>query len=129
MKFILVEDNEDDAEFTLKFFAKRNLEDDVLCLRTGDEAWNLVRTLSDDDLPNLIIADLSLPGMNGIDFIKKVKYDDALKTIPVVVLTGSEADQDIIETYKLRVDAYLIKPIDSFKFKRILLIGGIPVDF
>ena len=120
---LLIEDNNEDAELTLRFFTKNDVGN-VEHLPSADDALNLLQSES-NDLPRIILVDLGLDGTNGTDLIRKIKEDDRLKNIAVIVLTGSTSEMDIINTFRLRVDGHLIKPLDVFKLKKNLTIAGL----
>lgn len=123
MRILLVEDNIEDADLTMRFFRKNNVPN-LVHTSSVDEACKVLETLTISDLlPRIMLVDLGLPGIKGVDLIRKVKVDDKLKNIKIVVLTGSQSDQDIIDTFKLRVDAHLIKPLDVFKLRKILTLA------
>ncbi|HYG00836.1 MAG TPA: response regulator [Chryseosolibacter sp.] len=124
VEIILVEDNPDEAGLTIRALKKYNLANHLLHLQDGEEAINFIFNENLAGLPKVIILDLKMPKVDGIEVLKKLKSDERKKMIPVVVLTSSKEDRDIVESYKLGVNAYIVKPVDFDKFvKAISEIG------
>jgi hypothetical protein len=117
---LLVEDNPVDVDLTLRAFARRKLTNPVHVARDGEEAlaW-LERWKAGEPLPLLILLDLKLPRIHGLEVLAQWKADPVSKAIPVVVLTSSAEDQDIAAAYKLGANSYIIKPVDFDKFLAI----------
>jgi len=115
VEILLVEDNPDDAALTIRTLKKYNLANHLFHLEDGQEALDF---LYDDakPTPRLILLDLKMPRVDGIDVLRKIKSDPAKRTIPVVVLTSSREDRDIIESYNLGVNAYVVKPVNFDQF-------------
>lgn len=112
---LLIEDSIEDAELTIRSLAKINLSNNLLHLKDGEEALSYLFN-TDKSLPKLILLDLKMPKVNGIEVLKKVKSDEEKRTIPVVVLTSSKEERDIVESYRLGVNAYIVKPVEFEKF-------------
>jgi CheY-like chemotaxis protein len=112
---LLVEDDSVDA-MTIKR-SLQDLESKTMLVRStnGEEALEYLRN-PDNEMPCIILLDLNMPKMNGIEFLKIVKTDNRLKKIPVIVLTTSKEDSDIIESFELSVAGYMIKPVDYRQF-------------
>ena len=115
VEILLVEDNPDDAELTIRALKKQNLANNLLHLKDGEEALNFLYS-SNDTLPKVILLDLKMPKVDGLEVLRKIKSDDKIKIIPVVMLTSSKEERDIVESYKLGVNAYIVKPVDFEKF-------------
>jgi len=120
---LLIEDNPGDVRLTQEAFkeGRKNVTLDVVM--DGVEAINYLYKngqYSDKKSPDLILLDLNLPKMDGREVLQKVKSDDNLRRIPVIVLTTSDADQDILKSYNLHVNCYLNKPVDFDKFFDII---------
>jgi len=118
---LLVEDNPDDVELTIHALEKNNITNPVKIVRDGQEALDYLfykgkYANSKHDLPNLILLDLKLPKVDGIEVLKEIKYDRKLKLIPVVVLTSSKEESDIVKSYDLGVNSYIRKPVDFDQF-------------
>ncbi len=124
VEILLVEDNPDDAGLTIRALKKHNLANHLLHLQDGEEALNFLFSEKITGLPKVILLDLKMPKVDGIEVLRKLKADERKKVIPVVVLTSSKEERDIIESYKLGVNAYIVKPVDFDKFvKAIAEIG------
>lgn len=116
VEILLVEDNPDDAELTIRALKKHNLANNLLHLQDGEEALNFIFSSQTNSLPKIILLDIKMPKVDGIEVLRKIKSDEHRKIIPVVVLTSSKEERDIIETYKLGVNAYIVKPVEFEKF-------------
>lgn len=122
VEILLVEDNPTDAELTLRALKKHNLANRVHLVKDGVEALEFIFATGAyahrkiENGPKVILLDLKLPKVNGLEVLKKVKSDERTKVIPVVVLTSSKEEKDIIESYKLGVNSYIVKPVDFDKF-------------
>ena len=112
---LLVEDDKVDAMTVRRSFKELNVTNPLVHTVNGEEA--LLYLKSNGNLkPCVILLDLNMPKMNGIEFLKIIKTDDAFKSIPVIILTTSKEEQDKIETFKLSVAGYIIKSVDYKKF-------------
>ena len=123
IEILLVEDNLNDAELAIRALKKNNLANHLLHLEDGQEALDF---LFDDKnrMPKLILLDLKMPKVDGIQVLRKLKSDERKKVIPVVVLTSSKEESDIVDTYKLGVNAYIVKPVDFDQFvKAVAQLG------
>lgn len=123
VEILLVEDNESDAELTIRGLKKSHLTNLITRFSDGEEIINyLFNTwISECEkktvVPNVIILlDLKLPMLNGIEVLKIIKADERTRIIPVVVLTSSTEDQDILECYKLGVNSFIVKPVEFDRF-------------
>ncbi|HEY0654527.1 MAG TPA: response regulator [Chryseosolibacter sp.] len=124
VEILLVEDNLDDAGLTIRALKKHNLANNLLHLHDGEEAINYLFSEKITSIPKVILLDLKMPKVDGIEVLRKLKGDERRKIIPVVVLTSSKEEKDIVESYKLGVNAYIVKPVDFDKFaKAIAEIG------
>lgn len=115
IEILLVEDNENDAELTIRTLRKNNLANHLLRLEDGEEALEYLFNTSNNN-PKLILLDLKMPKVDGLEVLKQLKGDPQKKSIPVVVLTSSKEERDIIDSYKLGVNAYIVKPVEFDKF-------------
>lgn len=114
---LLVEDNPNDAELTIRALKKSNLTNSIKHVYDGEEALEYL--YSEDAklaFPKLILLDIKMPKVDGIEVLRKLKGDQQKKIIPVVVLTSSKEERDIIESYRLGVNAYIVKPVEFDKF-------------
>jgi two-component system response regulator len=109
---------------TIHALKKHNLANNLLHLLDGEEALSYLFSPNLSSIPKVILLDLKMPKVDGIEVLRRIKSDNRLKVIPVVVLTSSKEDRDIVESYKLGVNAYIVKPVDFEKFvKAISEIG------
>jgi two-component system response regulator len=124
VEILLVEDNADDAELTIRALRKYNLANNLLHLHDGEEALNFLFSTENNAMPKIILLDIKMPKVDGIEVLRKIKSDPYRKIIPIVVLTSSKEERDIIESYKLGVNAYIVKPVEFDKFvKAVSEIG------
>lgn len=121
-EILLVEDNPNDMELTLRAMSRCNLANKIHVAKDGVEALEYVFAIgaySERDIkdkPQVILLDLKLPRIDGLEVLRKIKSDERTKVIPVVVLTSSTEERDIIESYELGVNSYIVKPVDFDKF-------------
>ena len=123
---LLVEDNPDDVALTLRVFEKCRISNEIVVARDGSEALDYLfgrGTYADRQafpVPNLILLDLRLPKIDGLEVLKEVKADAKVRTIPVVVLTTSEAERDMAMAYEYHANSYVTKPVDFSTFNKLL---------
>ncbi len=120
-RILLVEDKQYDVELTLEALAEQNLANEVVVTRDGEEALNFLYRREqfagrEDGNPAVILLDLKLPKVNGIEVLRAIRADEKLKHIPVAVLTSSREERDIVEAYNLGVNAYVVKPVNFGAF-------------
>ena len=127
---LLVEDNPHDVELTLRALKKHNLANNVHVARDGQEALDFL--FGDGPFAEIkcnrlkvILLDLKLPKVSGLEVLKKLKSDERCKSVPVVVLTSSQEDQDIQECYKLGVNSYVVKPVEFDAFAKTVADLGL----
>ena len=128
IKILLVEDNPDDVELTLRAFKKHNLANHITVARDGEEALDILFQRNDksaNERPDLILLDLKLPKVDGLEVLKQVKGDSRTKIIPVVILTSSKEENDRAESYSLGVNSYLRKPVNFEKFTEVVMQLGL----
>ncbi|MDM7940651.1 MAG: response regulator [Methanothrix sp.] len=114
IEILLVEDNIEDAIFTQKILKFNNLSEDMVLAASGQEAMDaLERFGREGNCPDLILLDINLPDISGIDLLKRIKDDARFRNVPVVILTGSNEDEDIQKSYDLGASSYLVKPISN----------------
>ncbi|HMJ68859.1 MAG TPA: response regulator [Cyclobacteriaceae bacterium] len=113
---LLVEDNPDDAGLTIRALKKHNLANNLVHLTDGEEALQFLFAEGKNNMPRLILLDLKMPKVDGIEVLKRIKSSEEKRIIPVVILTSSKEERDIVESYKLGVNAYIVKPVDFDKF-------------
>lgn len=114
-EILLVEDNPNDAELAIRALKKNNLANKLLHLQDGEAALDYLFN-EKNRMPKLILLDLKMPKVDGIEVLRRLKSDEQKRVIPVVVLTSSKEDRDIVESYKLGVNAYIVKPVDFDQF-------------
>ena len=120
-RILLVEDNERDVELTLAALEEHNLANEVVVARDGAEALDYLYQrgkYSDraDGLPAVVLLDLNMPKVDGMEVLQRMKIDPVLKQVPVVMVTSSRVEQDLVRSYELGVNAYVVKPVDFQKF-------------
>lgn len=119
---LLVEDNPDDEELTLRAFRKNNISNQIVVARNGAEALDYLFKTGDyegqspDILPQLVILDLKLPKIGGLDVLARIRQNERTRYLPVVIMTSSAEDKDIVEGYRLGTNAYVRKPVDFVSF-------------
>ncbi|MFZ5796894.1 MAG: response regulator [Thermodesulfobacteriota bacterium] len=117
---LLVEDNPVDLDLTLRAFARRNLINPVVVARDGEEALAfLPRWRSGEPRPLVILLDLKLPRVHGLEVLQRFKADPVSQDIPVVILTSSAEDRDVTDAYRFGANSYIIKPVDFDKFLEV----------
>jgi CheY-like chemotaxis protein len=122
IEILLVEDNPNDAELAIRALKKSNLANNVIRVCDGEEALdyifarNAFKFQDRLNIPRLILLDLKLPKIDGLEVLKVIKADHVTKLIPVVVLTSSCEENDLVESYRLGVNSYIVKPVDFDKF-------------
>ena len=122
IEILLVEDNPDDVELTLHALKEQNITNHIEVVRDGAEALDFIfctgqyEHRSMENAPKLILLDLKLPRVDGLEVLEKIKSDPRTKAIPVVILTSSREERDIVESYKLGVNSYITKPVDFEQF-------------
>ena len=123
---LLVEDNIHDAELTIWALNQSRVANSLLHLQDGEEAIDYLFGTGKYDgrntaeLPKLILLDLKMPKVSGLDVLEKIKSDEGTKVIPVVLLTSSKEEKDIIESYQLGVNSYIVKPVDFDNFVKAI---------
>lgn len=121
IELLLVEDNPADMELTLHGLEKHNLANHIKLVRDGAQALEfLFVTGAGESRPKVILLDLKLPKVNGLEVPGKIKADPRTKTIPVVVPTSSREDQDLFVCYELGVNSYIVKPVDFAQFTEVV---------
>jgi len=122
---LLVEDNPDDEALTLRAFAKNNIGNRIVIVRDGAEAldWLFKRGQyagRQDPEPQIVLLDLKLPKVDGLEVLRQMRDDPRTKLMPVVILTSSREQRDVIDGYKLGVNAYIQKPVDFDEFRKVI---------
>ncbi|MGH9389058.1 MAG: response regulator [Vicinamibacteria bacterium] len=122
-EILIVEDNADDLELTLRAFRKHHLADRVAVVRDGAEALEYLfgtgpyTSRSHEARPRVILLDLNLPGLNGLEVLRRIRIDERTKHIPVVVLSSSSDVRDLGDCYRNGTNSYVVKPVESSEFE------------
>ena len=130
IEILLVEDNPNDVRLTLRAFKQQNLASRIHVVRDGAEALEYIfcsgeyadRNIA--DVPKLILLDLKLPKVDGLEVLRDIKADARTRTIPVVMMTSSSQERDLIESYQLGVNSYIVKPVDFDQFNEVARMLG-----
>jgi len=127
---LLVEDNSSDEALTLRALRKNNIGDDVVVVRDGAEALDYLLGRRNDPrdaraMPRLVLLDLNLPKIDGLEVLRRIRADQRTKLLPVVILTSSGEEQDIVQGYSLGANAYVRKPVDFIQFGNAVLQLGL----
>ncbi len=130
VEILLVEDSDADAEMTARALRKGNVVNKVVRVRDGVEALEFIFREGEfsgrgGGHPRLILLDLKMPRLSGIDVLRRLKADERTKVIPVVVLTTSAEEQDVVDSYQLGVNSYLVKPVDVGAFNSVIAQTGL----
>ena len=123
IEILLVEDNPGDVRLTVETFKEQKIYNNIHVVSDGEEALDYLYKRGkyiNAFRPDLILLDLNLPKIDGREVLKEIKNDDHLKTIPVVVLTVSESEEDIFKSYNLHANCYVTKPIDLAQFEKVV---------
>ena len=120
-RILIVEDDPNDVELTLTALADYNLANEVVVTRDGQQALDYLYCRGEfhrrsNENPAVMLLDLKLPKVSGLEVLQQIKSDEKLKIIPVVVLTSSHEEKDMVASYKLGVNAYVVKPVDFHEF-------------
>ncbi|GLR11272.1 response regulator [Chitinimonas viridis] len=128
---LLVEDNPDDEALTIRAFGKNGIQNPIVVARDGQEAIDYLygqgshtgRDVS--ELPVLILLDIKLPKLNGIEVLRQIRSNESTRLIPVVVLTTSKEEDDLVKSYSLGANSYIRKPVDFMQFMEVVKQVGI----
>ena len=130
VEILLVEDNPHDAELTIRALRKRNLANHLVHVKDGQEAldWlfgtGLYTGRNINHTPKIILLDLKLPKVDGIEVLRTVRADERTRLMPVVMLTSSREEQDVVQSYSLGVNSYIVKPVDFDNFSSAVAEAG-----
>ena len=120
-RILLAEDNAKDVELTLAALEENHLANEVVVVRDGAEALDYLYSrgkyqMRSQGNPAVVLLDIKMPKVDGLQVLKQIKADEKLKTIPIVILTSSREEKDLVESYRLGVNAYVVKPVDFGQF-------------
>jgi two-component system response regulator len=124
VEVLLVEDNAHDAEMTIRSLKKVNLANNLVHVKDGEEALDFIFAqgkFADRDIvngPKVILLDIKMPKVDGIEVLRRLKANEATRCIPIVIMTSSKEEQDIISSYELGVNSYVVKPVDFEGFAK-----------
>ncbi len=122
-EILLVEDNEGDIELTREAFDEAKFRNNLRVAMDGDEALDYLFKRNGNEkapTPDIVLLDLNLPGTDGREVLEAIKESPDLRRIPVIVLTSSKADKDIVESYDLHANCYIVKPVNAAKFMEVV---------
>ena len=131
IEILLVEDNVNDAELTIRSLKKVNLANRLFHVKDGAEALDFIFARGDfagrniESKPKLILLDIKMPKVDGIEVLRQIKLNEVTKTIPVVMMTSSKEEQDIISSYNLGVNSYVVKPVEFEGFVKAVCELGL----
>ena len=133
VKILLVEDDPGDQKLIKRSLLDQKVSNELSIVESGEKALTYLSQCRANDKPDLILLDLNMPGMGGKKFLRRLKADDELDTIPVVILTTSDSEQDILESYKLQAAGYIKKPVSLQGFQGVIrgleeLLGSLYAD-
>jgi two-component system response regulator len=125
IEILLVEDSPADVELAVRALQKHNLANRLHIARDGAEALEFLFGAGDVPVPKMVLLDLKLPKVDGLEVLRRIKSDPATRRIPVVVMTSSREERDIVESYELGVNSYIVKPVDFEQFVRAVAELGL----
>jgi two-component system response regulator len=131
VEILLIEDNPNDVELTLHALKRNKLTNPIHVVRDGAEALEFLFGSQEStggsvkQLPKVILLDLKLPKLDGMEVLRRIKTDETTRLIPVVVLTSSREERDIVESYRLGVNSYIAKPVDFEQFTEVVRLLGL----
>ncbi len=130
VEILYAEDNPADAELTLRTLKERKIANHIVWVQDGAAALDFIRMQGKyanrmGGMPRMVLLDLKMPKVDGIDVLKALKSDPATQSIPVVIMTSSHEETDLVKTYKLGVNSYIVKPVDFDKFAQVVSEVGL----
>ncbi|HEV2111170.1 MAG TPA: response regulator [Gammaproteobacteria bacterium] len=130
VEILYAEDNPADAELTLRTLKEKKIANNIVWVQDGAAALDFIRMKGKyanrmGGMPRMVLLDLKMPKVDGIDVLKTLKSDPATQSIPVVIMTSSHEETDLVKTYKLGVNSYIVKPVDFDKFAQVVSDVGL----
>ncbi len=128
---LLVEDNQDDEELAVLAFERSRIANDMVVVRDGQEALDYFFGTEANggrdrkELPQMVLLDLKLPKVDGLEVLKDIRSTPNMKPIPVVMLTSSAEERDVLESYRLGANSYIVKPVDTVDFDKVISDTGL----
>ncbi len=122
VEILLVEDNPNDVELTLHALRKNNLANNIHVVRDGEEALDFLfcrgnyQSRDTGLTPRVVLLDLKLPKVDGLEVLRQIRADDRLRTLPVVIMTSSREERDVVAGYRLGINSYIVKPVEFDQF-------------
>jgi CheY-like chemotaxis protein len=127
-RILIVDDSPKDIELAISALAEKNLANEVVVAEDGEEALDYLykrgKFLNEQGNPAVILLDVKMPKMDGIEVLKQIRSDPEFKSIPVIMVTSSHEEKDLVESYKLGANSYLAKPIDAIQFIEAINVLG-----
>ncbi|WP_428240602.1 response regulator [Gynuella sp.] len=120
INILLIEDNPGDIELVREGFRQAKVTNEIRVITDGQIAWDFFDQLQPDNLPDIVLLDINLPKVDGIEILQKIRASEISHNIPVIILTSSEADEDVTRSYDERVNSYVTKPVDFAKFLTVI---------
>ncbi len=126
LEILLVEDNPQEAELTIRALKKRTLANHFVHVHDGQEAIDFIfnrgryKGTESYEMPKVVLLDLKLPKLDGLEVLRQLRADERTRPVPVVVLTSSREDRDVVEAYQLGANSYIVKPVDYEKFLEVV---------
>lgn len=114
IEILLIEDSPSDIELIKVSFQQGRVANNISVISDGEKAWHFFDRV--EELPDLILLDINLPKINGLDILRKIRATERTRNIPVIVLTSSDADKDVIASYTEKANSFITKPVDLNKF-------------
>lgn len=125
MDLLLIDDNEDEARLTVRALNRNNPSRTIIHMKDSEEALTMLTSPLTENLPRVILLDLKMPRLNGLELLRILKSDSRCRLIPVVMLTSSKEQSDIVDSYHCGVNAYIVKPVDSEEFVHTISKVGV----
>jgi two-component system response regulator len=125
---LLVEDNRDDVELTLRVLKNHQIANDVIVARDGEEALNLLfgaDTVFAQQLPSVVLLDLNMPKVDGQEVLRRIRAEERTKCLPVVIMTTSSEERDVVASYALGANSYVRKPVEFEEFEKAVRFLGL----